>query len=77
MNPSSSQDSSNSFVATMLCQYWWPNSWTTTPSGARTRSNGQRFSSGDVPAVMKVGYSMPPEPPAPAAGSTTVIVRYG
>ena len=49
----------------MPCQYWWPNSWTVTPSGARTRSSGQRLKSVEVPAVMKVGYSMPPEPPAP------------
>ena len=58
----------------MLCQYWWPNSCTTTSSGASTRSSGQRLKSTDVPAVMKVGYSIPPEPPAPKAGSTIVIV---
>ena len=74
VKPSSSQDSSNSLLATMPCQYWWPNSWTITSSGMRIRSSGHRLNRDTVPAVMKVGYSMPPEPPPPGAGSTTVRV---
>ena len=30
-----------------------------------------------VPAVMKVGYSIPPVPIAASGGSTMVSVRYG
>src|SRR5215212_4438394 len=76
-NPSSSHASSNSLLATRPYQNWWPNSCTTTSSGTWIPLNGHRFSSADVPAVMNVGYSIPPDPRAPGAGSTIVSVAYG
>jgi hypothetical protein len=74
VNPSSSQASSNSLLPTSPYQNWWPNSWTITSWGRRTRSKGQRLARNDVPPVMKVGYSMPPEPIPPFAGSPMVRV---
>ena len=75
--PSSSHASSNSLLPTRPYQKLWPNSWIVTISRPRILSNGHRFMTKLVPAVMKVGYSMPPAPPAPGAGSTTVSVLYG
>ena len=75
--PSSSHASSNSLLPTIPYQNWWPNSWTVTSSTRRILSNGQEFNSQADPAVMNVGYSMPPAPPAPGAGSTTVSVLKG
>jgi len=51
------------------------NSWTVTISTARMPLSGQKLKSQELPAVMNVGYSMPPAPAAPGAGSTTVSVR--
>ena len=59
----------------MPYQNWCPNSWTVTSSTRRILSKGQKLNSQADPAVMNVGYSMPPAPPAPGAGSTTVSVR--
>src|SRR6185437_811034 len=73
--PSSIHASSNSFVATMAYQYWWPNSCSTTISGSSTPLGVTR--SGPAPAVINVGYSMPPASSAPCGGSTTVSRSYG
>src|SRR5581483_2789227 len=70
--PSSIHASSNSFVATMPYQYWWPNSCSTTCSGKSTPFGMNQL----VPPVMNVGYSIP-KLCDPGSGSTTVIVLYG
>ena len=68
--PSSSQASSNSFVATMPYQYWWPNSCSAVISVMWARSNC------DVPPVIRVGYSIP-SISDPGSGSITVRILYG
>jgi hypothetical protein len=66
--PSSSHASSNSLVATMPYQYWWPNSCSVTISVMYFVGSNQ-----DVPAVMSVGYSMP-SISEPGSGSMTVMI---
>ena len=72
LSPSSSHACSNSLLPTTPYQNWWPASWTVTSSGLETSPGASQR----VPAVKKVGYSIPPERLC-QAGSTIVTCSYG
>ena len=69
--PSSSQGSSNSLVATMPYQYWWPNSCSVTSCGAVSKRGRNQA----IEVVNSIGYSMPP--PSPIGRSSTTMRGYG
>src|SRR5512132_3679496 len=77
LNPSSSQDSSNSLLATIAYQNWCPNSWTVTSSTRFAPFTGHVCKSADLPAVIRVVCSVPAAPPGPNGGCATVRGFYG